>query len=180
MQRRDALNTQARKVMNSRILEYFIQSEWYQQSSVLFTYLNSRSEVDTHAIVHYAWKDHREVLVPRTTNKKGMMEAVELNTMEQLVPGKFGLMEPEPSIPPTNPSIIDLILAPGLAFDRQGYRIGYGGGYYDRFMVNTPPPAKRVGLAYSFQISEDPLPRDHNDLKVDALLTEVGWLFFDR
>ncbi len=90
-----------------------------------------------------------------------------------LVPGPFGIREPSATLPVVSPSELDVILVPGVAFDRAGNRLGYGGGYYDRVLAQ--PRGLAIGVAWSFQIV-DALPVDPWDQPVDAILTESGWV----
>jgi 5-formyltetrahydrofolate cyclo-ligase len=93
-----------------------------------------------------------------------------------LVTGAYGIREPAPDWPLVEPAAVDLVVVPGVAFDRHGTRLGYGGGYYDRMLPTIRagnPAAALVGLAYGFQVVAD-LPGDPHDVPVDAIATEAG------
>jgi 5-formyltetrahydrofolate cyclo-ligase len=91
---------------------------------------------------------------------------------EALVTSRFGIPEPPPELPVVDRAALDVLLVPGLAFDRAGNRLGYGGGFYDRVLAG--PRGLAVGVAWGFQVV-DAVPCDPWDQRVDALLTEAGW-----
>ena len=85
----------------------------------------------------------------------------------------MGILEPkEGKLYPVDPKIIDLCLIPGLAFDLEGHRIGFGAGYYDRFLPLLKPGTPKMALAFDFQISPKPLPHEAHDVKLDFICTE--------
>ena len=88
---------------------------------------------------------------------------------EDLVPGFMDIPEPTASCEPVDPQEVDLVLVPGVAFDRQGNRLGYGGGYYDRFLQQCAAP--RVALAFATQLV-DHVPTEPHDLRVHAVVTD--------
>ena len=92
-----------------------------------------------------------------------------------LVPGRFGIAEPPQSAWLAEPPSLDVIFLPGLAFDRQGNRLGWGRAFYDRFLPTVPNRPVLVGVGYGFQILPEPLPAEPNDYPVDWLLTPDGF-----
>ncbi|MES2642405.1 MAG: 5-formyltetrahydrofolate cyclo-ligase [Myxococcota bacterium] len=92
---------------------------------------------------------------------------------EPLVPGAFGIPEPDPGLPTLDPAAIDVLLVPGVAFTPGGARLGQGGGYYDRVLAG--PHGLTIGVAWSFQVIEA-VPVDPWDQPVAALVTEEGWV----
>jgi 5-formyltetrahydrofolate cyclo-ligase len=101
-----------------------------------------------------------------------------LEAISELVPGTFGILEPTAELrelPPRQvlPSQIDLALVPGVVFDRQGNRLGYGRGFYDRLLRQLPREVLRVGLAFECQVVEE-LPVEPHDERMDWLVTEAG------
>ena len=93
-----------------------------------------------------------------------------IDSMEDLCVGYRGIREPKPECPVLVPSGRDLILVPGTAFDRRGYRMGYGGGYYDRFLSMIPDSCVCAGLAFPEQIADE-IPVDSYDCRLDIILT---------
>ncbi|MEX0792395.1 MAG: 5-formyltetrahydrofolate cyclo-ligase [Pirellulaceae bacterium] len=107
-----------------------------------------------------------------------------LRDRDELAPGRFRILEPreelrrpEREISPEN---IDLALIPGVAFDRQGGRLGYGRGYFDRLLAHFPPAAPRIGLGFACQIAAEPIPTEPHDIPLTHLITEQGVLDFVR
>lgn len=138
-------------------------------------YLPVRGEVDTLALCRIALATGRKLFLPRITDSAAhSMEFFACSDLEGLERGPFGLLQP----PATTPAAqtLDLALVPGLAFDSKGARLGYGGGYYDRFFARLPV-RRRLGLCFAFQIVER-LPSDARDVPMNGICTEAGlqWL----
>lgn len=132
----------------------------------LFSYVSFRREVDTYEIMRRALADGKMVAAPRVSGKE--MDFHEISCLEELKKGAYGIPEPAGG-KLVCPAKGDLILLPGAAFDRRGRRIGYGGGYYDRYLEKYPEGC-RIGLAYSFQVLTH-LPAEEYDLPADEVLT---------
>lgn len=114
----------------------------------------------------------KEVYVPVVQKKPKALIATRYTAREELIPKVFGILEPPPGSLTIEPDQLDLVVVPGLAFSQDGFRVGYGGGYYDRFLTQTS--AQKVGLVYSSFIRE--LAPDPWDQEVDFLVTEEGVL----
>ena len=99
------------------------------------------------------------------------MEAAEVFHGDPLLPTGYGPREPSRRIP-LEPAEVDLIITPGLAFDRRGFRLGYGGGHYDRFLTRVRPDSIRIGLAFSVQLV-DRVPEEPSDQKVHFVVTDA-------
>ncbi len=147
------------------------KTDVYRSAQCLGCYVSVKNEVDTRGLIRAALQERKRVGVP-VTRTAGEMIHRAIRSIADLRPAGFGLLEPpgEGSLE-IPPDAFDLIVVPGLAFDRRGNRIGFGAGYYDRFLVRTP--ALRVALAYDFQVLEH-LPTDPHDTPVDFLITEAG------
>ena len=109
----------------------------FNEAKVVFCYVSSKGEVKTHSLIEELLKE-KTVVVPYCTDKEGSMIAVKINSLDELKEGSFGILEP------INPiefpkGKIDFVIVPGLAFDKEGYRLGYGKGYYDRFLSDISP-----------------------------------------
>lgn len=96
----------------------------------------------------------------------------------ELIPGPMGLLQPPVSAPVVAPAELDLVVVPGVAFDRTGGRVGYGGGYYDRYLPAVPPGVPRVGFCFAVQVLDGPVPRGPGDVPVDMLVTDSQVLRF--
>jgi 5-formyltetrahydrofolate cyclo-ligase len=108
------------------------------------------------------------VLLPFLTEDS--MEAAEVRPGDPLHPTDYGPREPARRVP-VDPSAVDVVITPGLAFDRRGHRLGYGGGYYDRYLARLHPAAARVGIAFSVQLVDE-LPVESVDQPVDVIVTD--------
>lgn len=142
--------------------------EW-AASRTVFAFLSLPFEVSTRALIERAWAENRRVAVPRLSDESGRMEAVEFHDYGDLVPARFGLME-LPNAPVVAPSEIDLVVSPGLAFDRAGRRLGQGAGYYDRYLPRLRDEVPVVAICFSEQLVDE-VPTDAHDLAVDAIVT---------
>jgi 5-formyltetrahydrofolate cyclo-ligase len=130
------------------------------------------SEVETRDLAEAILAGGRALFIPRI--EKGRMFACRIYSLAQdLAPGALGILEPLSSFLPAPPDVLDLILAPGLAFDLAGRRLGYGGGYYDRFLPRRRSDALVCGLAFSFQILPS-VPCEPHDQKLACLVSENG------
>ena len=125
-------------------------------------------EPDTLRTIDSAYALGKSVALPRCY-KGGVMEAREIKGLEALVPGMLGIPAPPDSAALIKPEEFELIFVPGLMFDESGYRLGYGGGYYDRYLSETS--AFTVGLARD-RLVTDKLPREPHDISVKCLVTE--------
>lgn len=137
----------------------------YLQATSLYAYLSYNQEVRTGPILRAAWADGKRVAVPKILD--GRMEFLWIDETSPLAPGYRGIPEPVENGPiATDPTA--LVLMPGLAFDPQGHRLGYGGGFYDRFLAAESHPT--LALCYAFQL----LPRletEAHDILVDAVIS---------
>jgi 5-formyltetrahydrofolate cyclo-ligase len=144
----------------------------YEQANTLMIYLSYGSEVITDFIVKSAIEEGKNVIVPAIKNPGDLrMQAVRIIRLEDANQLVYGIRQPEVnSDDVVSKDSIDLVLIPGLAFDLSGYRLGYGKGYYDRWLKDISL-SKTVGLAYDFQIT-DKLPIGKRDLPIGTIVTE--------
>ena len=154
--------------MDQALTERFLNHPFYQEARVIATYLSFPHEFQTQGLINQALKDGKKVLIPKTY-PKGFMEFVVYNP-QQLKKTSFGLLEPQGDLEVVDASQIDLIHVPGLAFTKEGYRIGYGGGYYDRYLENFA--GQTMSTIYPCQIQNFNL-EDH-DIPVQEVLIYEG------
>jgi len=145
------------------IAEKLFAEEHFKNARTIAFYIPKGSEVDTRFMID-ALEEDREILVPIT---KDEIEMVQLKSFDNLGPGRFGVPEPREKIPPS--SFSDVVIVPGVAFGLCMHRLGYGLGYYDRFLSRSP--AFRIGICYDFQV-EEKLPTHENDQRMDMIITE--------
>lgn len=152
------------------IFNHFIESELYKNASNIFIYVSMEDEIYTHKIIERAIEDGKSVSVPKVDLQHKLMKAVTIDSLKQLKEGVYGVLEPETFENVIAFKNIDLVIVPGLAFDLEGGRIGYGGGYYDKFLKDLEGTTK-VALSYEFQIV-DKVPREVFDITVNAIISE--------
>jgi 5-formyltetrahydrofolate cyclo-ligase len=148
----------------------------YRQSRTVAFYSSIHNEVSTVQLLRDALANRRSVVMPRVTGDDLVFRLI--HSLEDLAPGSFGILEPKAETELIALDLIDMILLPGVAFDYRGHRLGYGKGYYDRALSTVGNRAKRVGLAYDFQLVEQ-LPVFPHDMQLDLVVTETGVLGFD-
>ena len=134
------------------------------RKGVFAVYLASDDEIDLSVLIERLWTSGCKVVVPAWRN--GTYKLVGFDSGTKLVPGPMGILEPEAlgaGLVSVDEGIVDVWIVPGLAFTRSGARMGYGGGWYDRFLAKSGPSAISIGVAYPFQIVES-LPLERHDL----------------
>ena len=152
------------------IKEKLLALEEFKEAKAVAFYVSLKSEADTEALIDEALAMGKCVVVPVIV--KDDLKFVEIKSRKaELAEGPCGILQPaEGVLRPFPNERIDLIVVPGVAFTKEGARLGRGKGFYDRFLKSLPGRIKRIGLAYDFQIIED-LPVTPHDLPVDTVLT---------
>lgn len=168
---RDALPPDLRARHSGRIARQILQSERWLAARTIFCYVSIHSEVDTRFLLDAALDAGKRLFVPRCHPAR-RMDACALDAVTALRTGRYGIPEPPRGARIAGPEEIDLALVPGLAFDRSGLRIGYGGGYYDRYLAQCP--AFRVGLCFPEQVRTDLPPAAPWDQRMHALALPHG------
>ena len=128
------------------------------------------NETDTNRIINQAFLDKKRLVFPVTDEKSGKITPYYADSSTEFVSGGFSVSEPE-SIEIATPKDIDIIIVPGIAFDKTGARVGFGKGCYDMFLPKTK--AVKIGFCYDFQLA-DSVPSDKHDIKMDYIITEKG------
>ncbi len=148
----------------------------YRDAQCIMVYMACRGELSLVPVIDELLAGEKELLLPRC-EAPGVMTARRITDRSQLVSGAFGLMEPDVACRIIPPNKIDLILVPGVAFDRKGHRLGQGGGYYDRFLAKTH--ALRVGVCHDETLIAD-VPCEAHDHMMDAVITPRETIWLDR
>ena len=168
LQEMKAISQEQKQAMDQALTDQFLKHPFYQEAKVIATYLSFPHEFQTQELIEQALKDGKKVLIPKTY-PKGRMDFVVYDP-QQLVKTSFGLLEPQGDLEVVDASQIDLIHVPGLAFTTEGYRIGYGGGYYDRYLKHFP--GHTLSTVYPCQI-QDFISENH-DIPVQEVLIDEG------
>lgn len=140
----------------------FFETDVYRNSKIIMSYVSIHGEVETEYINRRVLSQGKKLLLPKTY-EKGVMKAFEVKDLNELVKNSFGLHEPIE----TDEFLPDLVIVPGVAFDRSGNRLGFGGGFYDRYLQGKN--IKTIALCYEFQLVEL-LPKEEHDIPVDEIL----------
>jgi 5-formyltetrahydrofolate cyclo-ligase len=175
--RRDALTPDERERAGRAIVDRALETPELGGASTVLAFWSFGSEVATEPLIRCLVERGVRIALPRVVDHE--LEARRYEPGDPVVLASFGAAEPAEgeAIAPVE---LDVVLTPGVAFDRGGRRIGYGGGFYDRFLPRTRPDAARVGVAFAAQVVEGPLPAGAFDLPIDALATEDELLRFAR
>ena len=146
--------------------------EEFKKAKVVMFYVSLKDEVDTFIMIDEALKAGKRIAVPVILKEEKRLIAGEIhNRLEDLESQHFGIYQPRQDRVKEIPlDDIDLVVVPGVAFDRKNIRLGRGHGYYDRFLSGLPKKTKTIGLAFDFQVLED-LPQDPHDVPVSKIIT---------
>lgn len=187
--KRQNLSFAWKKWADSKIRAKLFRFSLFQKAKKIFCYVSKPDEVDTLEIIHYIFQHAKQdeiivsrlkkrVVVPKVKGKK--LDLFEIHHFDHLEQGTFGIFEPQKHRPKIRPEDIDLAIIPGIAFDKYGHRIGYGHGYFDRFLKKLT--CHKIGLAYGFQVIEknsalggvliEKIPTHPYDVPVDFVITE--------
>ncbi len=155
---------------DTAVLSKLVALPEYRNAKLVLTYVSTAIEVDTHALICRALSDGKRVAVPYCVPGKIEMLFCEITSLSDLAPGSFGVLEPDPEKQIVLDSFPNSVcILPGLAFDLCGYRLGYGKGYYDRFLSRYH--GKNVGVCYNACL-KPVLPHGRYDKMVSVLVTE--------
>ena len=168
---REALSEQERSVLDDRITQKLLAISEYVEATTVLTYVSVSSEVSTRMFIECALRDGKTVAVPRCLPGH-CLEFVVITSLDQLVAASFNLLEPSKDLSAlTEDQMNDSIcIVPALLVDTKGYRLGYGAGFYDRFLSTYP--GKKICLAYQQSLSRTTLPHTAFDVAVDVVITE--------
>ena len=172
---REALSEQERSVLDDRITQKLLATSEYAEATTVLTYVSVSSEVSTRMFIERALRDGKTVAVPRCLPGH-CLEFVAITSVEQLVAAPFNLLEPAKELPALTEDQKNnsICIVPALLVDTKGYRLGYGAGFYDRFLSTYP--GKKICLAYQHNLSKTMLPHTEFDVPVDMVITESGVL----
>ena len=166
---RENLNPRYQKIMDEKIAKKFHILRKYGSADIIFTYISKNIEVDTHRIINACWADGKKVAAPVCNKSAKTMKFYYINSFDDLSPGNFGLLEPiESKCEAAENFPNSICIVPGFCFDYKAYRLGYGYGYYYRFLQHFK--GTTVGLCYSNCIMPK-LPQGRFDRHVDILVT---------
>ena len=171
---REMMGAEGRARADAAITAKAVAHPAYEAADTVFTYLSVGCEVDTRAIIRDAWERGKTVAVPRCVPHTNLMEWFRIDDFDNLEKGSFGIEEPardlerKVEVPGPGSGTCAVAFVPGYTFDPQGYRLGYGGGFYDVFLPTFGGTS--LGLCRSGQRSNEPIPCHENDVPVDFVI----------
>lgn len=179
LQQRDAIGQEEREAAGRKIKERVLAMEQVKAAETIFLYAACKSEVPTKELFQELLVSGKRVALPKVDGNR--MDFYEVTAWEELLPGYRGILEPESrEAVPVLPQGSDVMLLPGAVFDRKGGRIGYGGGYYDRYLQELEVSGRNlpclIGICCERQLCRDILPMEAWDRQVDCVVTEQGIL----
>ena len=176
---RKVLPLRNRRQADADITRRFLSLPAYKDAHLILTYMSVGTEVATTMLIQHAFNEGKLVAVPRCLSGR-KLEFVKISSFNQLESASFNLLEPKKDLPPiSQEELVDSIcVVPALIIDYQGWRIGYGAGYYDRFLSNYS--GEKIGLIRNQNLSETALPHDNNDVAVDVIVTETQAIVCNR
>lgn len=165
---RRTLSSDEKRFIDCKISDNLLKSDLYRDAACIFCYVSTGDEIGTAAILEQALTDGKTLCVP-LCGRAGEMSARRIFSLDELKSGAYGIPEPSSGAPEIPPDGISLVIVPALSCDRNGYRLGYGGGYYDRFFARTRAVA--AALCAESRLTDE-LPREPFDLPCNYIITE--------
>ncbi|MFN3740020.1 MAG: 5-formyltetrahydrofolate cyclo-ligase [Thermodesulfovibrionales bacterium] len=171
LEKRDSIEPSLRDKKNELIKKRLTEIREFKEAKGILLYASFRSEPDTHGIIRDCLLAGKRVFLPRVNKEKRELEIREINSPDQLKKGYSGIPEPDEDSPLRDKNEAQLIIVPGVAFDRRGGRIGYGAGYYDKLLSVLNEEIPVVAIAYDEQIVDE-IPLEGHDKLVDLIITD--------
>lgn len=156
--------------LDNAVTSYIEELPEFQNAKEVLIYIPIHGEVDATELFN-KYKEEKKFVLPRIIPKEKKLSLFEIETLDDLEKGTYNIPEPLTHLPQVTPEELDLAIIPGVAYEKNGHRIGYGGGFYDRLIKKLSCPT--IGVAYDFQIVKNIEGEDHDE-KVDILVTESG------
>ncbi len=166
--RKDLSKEEVRERSKMILENLHLLSDFFR-ADVVHTYISSKNnETDTHELIRVLLKQKKRVVVPISDKVSKVMKHSELFSLSELVGGAYGILEPR-MYRPVPVEQIEVVIVPALAVDREGNRLGFGAGFYDRFLHDVHLPT--IALAYDFQVIQQ-VPKESTDVPVSFIVTE--------
>jgi len=174
LERRGKLKAADRLAKSNQIQEYILALPEYSSAQTVMLFLNFRDEVETTYLAERTLEFGKKLVLPRCAPKGVLIPALIHDLKQDIEPGMWGIREPKKDgLVEADPQTIDLVIVPGAAFDMSGNRLGYGAGYYDRFVQRLRPAVPKIALAFACQLIAE-VPVGDYDQKITGLVTEEG------
>ncbi len=164
---RRLIPAEEKRKADGRITDRVMISPEWQNARTVCLYMSTSEEIDTKPLLATALTENKQVVFPRVEQDRLVLHCIQ--SIKDFTRGAYQILEPKKATTVVDPKSVDLFIVPGIAFDREGYRLGWGKGYYDRLLSESDAP--KIGLAYAVQVIEE-LPRSSYDVGVDKVMTE--------
>ena len=175
---RDSMTAEEKDNIENKVFECCVNSDIFRQSKDILIYVSGGIEIGTRKLMGHVLKDAesglKRLLCPKCVKGTNIMHFYVIGSMEELESGSFGILEPKACCERVDDPIDPLCIVPALSFDSKGYRLGFGKGFYDRFLADFNGIS--VGLCCESCMTDGELPRDAHDICVDYIATECGWV----
>lgn len=166
---RKEMSEETWKKATDKICDSVLKTQMFQEAEEIYCYVDYNHEVGTRQIIENSWRLQKKVFVPKVLGRE--MEFFEISSFDDLAPGMKGILEPVRTSEDNKGSgDCGLMIMPGVAFDRTLYRIGYGGGFYDRYL-EMHGGLQKLAVAFTYQVLDE-VPAEAFDICPDALVTE--------
>lgn len=176
LRNRDNLSKNTREEYSKIIANSLYKTEHYKDAKTIMAFISFGSEINTRYLIEDSIEQGKIIVIPVMVPETKELKVSRILNYSELEAGHYNILTPkEEFLRFIDPNTIDLVLVPGLIFAKDGYRIGYGGGYYDRFLAKLDNNVKKIALGFDMQI-KDKVPTDHYDIPVDYILTEKQFL----
>ncbi len=157
--------------MSNVIFQKLMEQPFYEKCNTIMCYVSFKNEVNSHGFIKKMLSQNKRVCIPLII-ENGILAAKIINDFSELKPGPSGILEPDGKTAlEIEPAEIELVIVPGITFDRNLQRIGYGAGYYDRFLSRTGKKCIKTGIAFENQIIKK-IPVEKHDIPMDIVITE--------
>lgn len=174
-----AMTAQQRIDKSQMACKNLVDTPEFRSASTIMAFLSLQHETDTAPFILYAWQHNKTIAVPKISWQQRHMIAVVINSLETGIATEAGGLRNPVTGVPVPLEDIDLIITPGLAFDKKGNRLGRGGSYYDRFFSNEKLRAVKCGFGFSEQLLDE-VPTLPHDRPVDMMVTDKGVTYFNK
>ncbi len=169
LEKRKAIPKDSKNIYDKQLSDKIIQSDYFKNANQVLVFASTEDEFDTRYIIEKCRLEQKRVFYPLCLDNKGKMEFREVNSKGDLLVGMYNILEPKERCKKYTFQENDIIIVPCLSVDSNGYRIGYGKGYYDRFLKNF----RGVSVCPCYEeLLTDKLPTDENDIKINILVTQ--------
>ena len=166
LKKRGSISKEERELFDKAIKEKLISMDIFNKAQNIFIYVGFGTEINTMDYISEFLKLGKRIFVPRTNEENKTMDAVEIESLDSLVKsGKYQILEP------AEKSDLDLVILPGVVFDNKGGRVGYGAGYYDKYLKDLSSDVPKVALCYDIQLIDE-VPMEEHDVRADYIITE--------